>query len=194
MTEPKKYILPHIRNTVVVSRENNHRDEPVQRTRNNTRHNRRRDLSHGSKSNTKGIVSEKNIQHVSDIQIPDVIQSPIVESSHIDERTTELSGKLIGELLSEDLSEIKRDKSKLYDHEINLIRKISDIKKYYSDKKLQDDFNEWLTHYEEGLQQMYHACVDNNLGLSYEGFVRLAYDCTDISYNRKKFKYTRPLI
>lgn len=60
--------------------------------------------------------------------------------------------------------------------------------------KIQTEFDEWVDHYESELKNMYNNCIDENIELSYTLFVKLAYNCTATEFNRKKFKYSRPLI
>ena len=58
------------------------------------------------------------------------------------------------------------------------------------------DFNTWHNHYENDLNHMYESMKKDflNLNISYEAFVRIAYNCTSERYNNNNHKYYRPLI
>jgi len=91
------------------------------------------------------------------------------------------------------------------------IREITRIIVENRQKEEDDDFNEWIEHYDQELKQLYEICTDliwfgeesrrvsghKNFAvfqISYEKFIKLAYECTKTEFDRKKFKYTRSLI
>jgi len=140
--------------------------------------------------NCKPISSdEKNFNipgNVNDIQVPEIIAPPVIE-------------------LTPQGSVCSRPVDGLYPSDIKLLDNIARIRREYMQKSAQDDFDEWINHYDTDLREMFDRCIANEygasetnrpgiLGITYNKFIQLAYQCTDTTYDRKKFKYTRPLI
>lgn len=56
-------------------------------------------------------------------------------------------------------------------------------------------FNNWLNHYHWHLMNMYQNSQEilTALNITYENFVKLAYNCTQEEYNDNSHKYYKPL-
>jgi len=172
MSETAKYLPPHKR-VGTTARDN--------KEENRIPYNRRIDFSKTSKFNVKSEIMicervDKSIEKET-INIPETIEPPgLIE-------TTEDSNH----------------------NETKLFRDLKQIRIENTRREAQKEFDEWIEHYDDDLRRMYDECVGEGywssknkgigkLGLTYNNFVRLAYECTETTYNRNKFKYTRPLL
>lgn len=82
----------------------------------------------------------------------------------------------------------------IYNYEIKFIKEISKVKTQCLINQERKEFIKWFEHYKEDLEKMYDHCVNGEIRLSFEDFVKLAYKCTRKEFSLKKLKYTRPLV
>lgn len=95
---------------------------------------------------------------------------------------------------SESCISTERHKNKLFEHEIKFLKEISALRAKQMNENAIKEYNEWIEHYNEDLDRMYITYIDPSLEISYDEFIKLAYECSEIEFDRKKLKYTRPLI
>jgi hypothetical protein len=55
-------------------------------------------------------------------------------------------------------------------------------------------FIRWENHYHDELVRMYEICMDSKLGISFNKFVQMAYNCSQKEYLCNDRKNSRPLI
>ena len=78
----------------------------------------------------------------------------------------------------------------LRSQELRLIGALSNLRV----KEKQEEKKRWTDHYEKELSDMYEACVDQKLGISFDDFVQTAYECTNSEYDKKSYKRIYPLL
>jgi hypothetical protein len=228
-----KYIPPHRRNTSNDNSRNKSRDNirSIERRRSQDKSNvvtnpnterrdnltnnsneiqkpRRRDLSQGSKFNTKSISEDNKSSPIDleSIEIPETIV-PIKVDQIINETPSEITDELLNKVINGDISKsiptpgpsptIEKNSEKsgaLYEYEIEFIKKIVKLRAKNARREARKNYNEWVKYYSDDLEHMYEICVDSDLEFPYDEFVQLAYRCTEKEFNPKKLKYTRPLI
>lgn len=163
----------------------------------------KRNFFQGSKFNTRSLSSENDScqDEPGSIEIPEMIIPPVVDpverKESIAESTKPIDNiEVIGKRTKTSECSIgtKELNPSLRPYEIKLINKLSRIRNNYARKEEKDNFYEWLNHYGTDLEQMYNTCVDRNLPITYNEFVKLAYRCTETEFETKKLKHIRPLI
>ena len=176
----------------------------------------RRDLSQGSKFNTRTQSSppQEPPKIIKPIEVPETVDPPIViKPNSPPKKSVGTDDSMYSNILRKgletvptpvannpkpkSLKEIKPEKGaqllpafNLPAHLVELLEELAKI----TVREAEEDFEEWREHYQNELVDMYQTCVDPKLGLLYEEFVRIAYKCTTTEFNSKKFKQTRPLI
>lgn len=193
-----KYVLPQRRGKINGGKINGNKANRKKCYGNDTNVQRRRDFSQSPTFNVKPIITESSEKLHTEIIIPEVIE-PSVIKPYINElgSKTNSDDDLLRRLeaIKQPLGEVVIiQKTGISETEAELLRNLAMIRKDHIRREAQKDFDEWVSYYELNLYHMYETCVDNDFGLTYNGFVQLAYKCTDTAYNTKKLKYTRPLI
>lgn len=178
MSDKGRYVPPHLRRG---NNENGLKDETERkRAHTNSYYNKHQDDSQESKFNTR-TISPSDICGVTNItpgpiEIPEIVIPPIVKP-----------------VIKSNNRKLSKPKSSS-EYDLDLFKKLSSIQIEIKKREEKEDFEEWVKHYKKDLEEMYDNCIDGDNGILYESFVRLAYECTEKEYNRKKFKYARPLI
>lgn len=128
-----------------------------------------------SRSRRELKQSEFNIKQLASTPSPPLVIEPIQIPAAVDPPV---------------IKPIRRNRWEPSRSEIELIQKLDDLQA----ESLDREFEEWIHHYKSVLKDMYKRCVDPDLCISYEDFIYAAYICTEVEFDSKKLKYSRPLI
>lgn len=78
--------------------------------------------------------------------------------------------------------------------ERKLFKTLRSVREKHEDREESANFYEWLNHYNDDLIEIYNACIDPTLLISFSQFADLAYRCTLMEVDPITLKYKRPLV
>jgi len=144
---------------------------PQKRTNEGFNHNikKRREFLPGPTFNTLTEMSPRSSSTViKTIEIPSSVDPPIVNKPPFNEWRPSWS-------------------------ELNTIKTIAETKVRSIKEQERNEFQQWRIHYQCELNEMYNIYVKNNLAMTYDQFIQIAYECSETVFNLKKLKHVRPL-